>query len=128
MTQSLRIVIADDEPDMRDYFQQVLPRLGHAVVGIARNGCELVELCRSAHPDLVITDLRMPELDGIDATRQICQNGPIPVILVSAYHGATVADRAETSHIMSYLGKPIKLNDLASAIRQAMYRFEQFRS
>ena len=46
MSQSLRIAIADDEPDMRDYFQQVLPRLGHTVVAVAQNGRELVDLCR----------------------------------------------------------------------------------
>ena len=125
MSQSLRIVIADDEPDMRDYFQQVLPRLGHTVVGIARNGQELIEMCRAAHPDLVITDVRMPELDGLEAARQICQDWPIPVVLVSAYHDSTAADRAEMNHIMGYLVKPIKLTDLESAIRHAKIRFEQ---
>jgi two-component system, response regulator PdtaR len=67
MSQALRIAIADDEPDMRDYFQQVLPRLGHTVVAVAQNGRELVELCRTKNPDLVITDIKMPEMDGIDA-------------------------------------------------------------
>jgi len=56
MTGPLRIVVADDEPDMRDYFQKGLPRLGHKVVGAAANGRELVELCRAQAPDLVITD------------------------------------------------------------------------
>src|SRR5260221_8306371 len=65
MNQSLRIAVADDEADMRDYFQVLLPRLGHSVVAVAQNGRELVEKCRAAEPDLVITDIKMPEIDGI---------------------------------------------------------------
>ena len=57
MSHSLRIAIADDEPDMRDYFQEVLPRMGHTVVALAQNGRELVDLCRATNPDLVITCL-----------------------------------------------------------------------
>src|SRR5207244_6800571 len=85
MNPSLRIAVADDEPDMRDYFKKSLPRLGHQVVAVAQTGRELVELCRATTPDLVITDIRMPELDGIDAAAQLYRERPIPVILVSAF-------------------------------------------
>ena len=51
MNASLRIVIADDEPDMREYFQKLLPRLGHRVVGAAPDGRALLELCRKERPD-----------------------------------------------------------------------------
>jgi response regulator NasT len=128
MNPTLRIAIADDEPDMRDYFQDVLLRLGHNVVAVARNGVELVELCRKTVPDLVITDIKMPELDGIDAACQIYQNRPVPVILVSAYHDPTLIERAETDHVMGYLVKPIKQADLGPTIAIAMRRFEQFQA
>ena len=65
MTQSLRIVIADVEPDMREFLTRMLPRCGHEVVAAAENGVRLVELCRQQRPDLVITDIKMPVLDGI---------------------------------------------------------------
>jgi AmiR/NasT family two-component response regulator len=55
---TLRIVIADDEVDMRDYLQKVLPRLGHLVVGVAENGIQLADESRKMLPDLVITDLK----------------------------------------------------------------------
>ncbi len=58
MSEPLRIAVADDEPDMRDYFARILPRLGHQVVAQAHDGRELVEQCRAAQPDLVITDIR----------------------------------------------------------------------
>jgi len=128
MSHSLRIAIADDEPDMRDYFQEVLPRLGHTVVALAQNGRELVDLCRATNPDLVITDIKMPEMDGIDAAMKIYEERPIPVILVSAHHDANLIQRAETDHVMGYLVKPIKQADLKPTIAITVHRFEQFQA
>jgi response regulator NasT len=126
MTRVLRIVVADDEPDMRDYFRKMLPRLGHQVVAVAADGRELVEQCRATRPDLVITDIKMPDMDGIDAAQQIYSECPVPVILVSAYHDAGLIARAEADHILGYLVKPIKQTDLEPVIVLAVRRFEQF--
>jgi response regulator NasT len=128
MTRSLRIAVADDERDMRDYFQQFLSLLGHQVVAVAQTGRELVDLCSKTHPDLVITDIKMPDMDGIDAAAQIYRLSAIPVILVSAYHDPEFIRRAEADHIMAYLVKPIKQADLEPAIGIAMCRFEQFQA
>jgi AmiR/NasT family two-component response regulator len=128
MTRSLRIAIAEDEPDLRDYFQRILPRLGHEVVAAVGNGRDLVEQCRSLQPDLVITDIKMPHMDGIEAAAQISRQHAVPVILVSAYHDPALITRAENDHILAYLVKPIKQADLEPAIAIAMRRFEQFRA
>jgi len=125
---SLRIAVADDEPDMREYFQKSLLRLGHKVVSVAQTGRELVEQCRAGQPDLVITDIKMPDMDGIEAAVQINRERPVPVILVSAYHDATLIERAEADHILGYLIKPIKQADLEPVIGLAMRRFEQFQA
>jgi AmiR/NasT family two-component response regulator len=126
MREKLRIAVADDEADMRDYFVRMLPRLGHEVVAVAEDGEELVELCRSALPDLVVTDIKMPDLDGIEAAARIYRERPVPVILVSAHHDPEFVERAEADHILAYLVKPIKQADLGPAIALAMRRFEQF--
>ena len=128
MTQSLRIAIADDEPDMREYFQKILPVLGHTVVSAAATGKELVDHCRTHQPDLVISDIKMPDMDGIDAASEIYRHNAIPVILVSAYHDASSIERAASDHILAYLVKPIKQADLEPAIGLAMRRFAQFQS
>lgn len=128
MSASLRIAIADDEPDMRDYFQDMLPRLGHSVVAVAADGQELVEKCRAVQPDLVITDVKMPKLDGIDAAAQIQLERPVPVILVSAYHDAALVERAELDSVMAYLVKPIKKSDLGPTLAIAVARFAQFQA
>lgn len=126
MTVSLRIAVADDEPDMREYFRKLLTRLGHKVVAVAADGRDLVAQCLAERPDLVITDIKMPDMDGIDAATRIYQERPIPVILVSAFHDPALIKRAETDHIMGYLVKPIKQADLEPVIALAMRRFEQF--
>lgn len=84
MNELLRISVADDESDMRDYFRAILPRLGYEVVSVAENGRQLVEDCRSCHPDLVITDVRMPEMDGLEAATRIAAEFAVPVLLVSS--------------------------------------------
>jgi response regulator NasT len=126
MTKPLRIVVADDEPDMQQYFRKILPRLGHQVVGVAGNGRELVAQCQALQPDLVITDIKMPEMDGIEAATQIHRERPIPVILVSAYHDPELIARAEGDHILGYLVKPIKQADLGPTIALAMRHFAEF--
>jgi response regulator NasT len=128
MNQSLRIAVADDEADMRDYFCKILPLLGHKMVCAAKTGRELVEGCRQHRPDLVITDIKMPDMDGIDAAVHLYRRAPLPVILVSAYHDPDLIKRAEADHILAYLVKPIKSADLEPALAIAMRRFEQFQA
>jgi two-component system, response regulator PdtaR len=128
MSQRLRIAVADDEADMRDFFERMLPLLGHEVVSVAENGHELVDHCQSLKPDLVITDIKMPDMDGIDASKLICEERPTPVILVSAYHDPQLIQRAEANHVMGYLVKPIGQADLAPAIAVATRRFQEMQT
>jgi response regulator NasT len=126
MNRSLRIAIADDEPDVQEYYRAILPELGHVVVVVADTGRELVERCRQQRPDLVITDIKMPDMDGLQAASILYGDRPVPVILVSAYHDAEYIARAEEDHVLAYLVKPIKQAGLATAIAIAWARFQQF--
>lgn len=128
MTKKLRIAIADDEPDMRDFLGRMLPRCGHEVVSSASTGTELVEHCRTFQPDLVITDIKMPEMDGIEASLTIYRDRPVPVLLISAYHDEALIERAEADHVLGYMVKPITVVDLQPAISVAMRRFTELQS
>jgi len=118
-TRSLRIVVADDELDIRDYFKTLLPRLGHEVVGLAENGRQLVELCASEHPDLVITDVTMPEMDGLEAAERIARTQDIPIIIVSAHQRD---DSYENRLIVEYLVKPVSMAEISHAIDRVSQR------
>src|SRR5579864_5838272 len=126
MSQSLRIVVADDEPEMRKYLQETLTVLGHDVVGVAQSGVELLEKCVESRPDMVITDIKMPDMDGIEAATRLCQTQSVPVILISAYHDPDLIARALTGHVMAYLVKPIKKADLSTSIALAVRRYKEF--
>jgi CheY-like chemotaxis protein len=112
----LRIAVADDEPDMREYLERILPRLGHQVVASARTGVELLSAYHREHPDLIITDIRMPELSGDVAVQQIRQTQMVPVILISAYaRGAS--ENETTLELCSRLRKPVGRSELEAAIK-----------
>ncbi|MFQ5731543.1 MAG: ANTAR domain-containing response regulator [Planctomycetaceae bacterium] len=128
MSEPLRIAVADDEPDMRDFFCKILPHLGYDVVAVAENGRQLVEDCRQKHPDLIITDIEMPEMDGLDAAREIGNEHAIPVILVTAHSEPEMIERASKAPVLAYLVKPIRKEDLPPAIGLAMQRNREFQA
>jgi CheY-like chemotaxis protein len=118
MTRTLRIAVADDEPVVRDYFRRMLPRLGHEVVAAAANGRELVDLCHEQKPDLIIADVRMPDMDGDDAIQEICSTRPTPFILISAHSKPGSMPAGLEAIDYAYLTKPVKREDLEQAIEK----------
>lgn len=125
MNRNLRIAVADDELEMREYFQTILSNFGHQTVVLASDGCQLVEQCRGCQPDLVLADIRMPGLDGIAAAAEVNKVRPTPVVLVTGYQDTRLLERACGENIMAYLIKPVKAGDLMAAITLATVRFEE---
>ena len=117
MNRGLRIAVAEDEPDVRDYFRRILPQLGHDVVGVAADGQQLIELCRQQLPDLVITDLRMPGLDGDQAMRVIWSERPTPCIFISAYSKPIPTGNGWDNRAWVSLTKPVSRDELEEAIQ-----------
>jgi response regulator NasT len=128
MSQSLRIAIAEDEPLILQDLQETVIELGHEVVAAVTNGQELVVKCRELKPDLIITDIKMPGMDGLDAAKAICNERPTPAIIVSAYHDSEFVQRAEEDHVLAYLVKPLQDGSLATSIRIAMRRWREFQA
>ncbi len=122
---SLRILFADDDKEIREYFQEMLGRLGHQAFTVS-TGQQLVEMAQKLEPDLIITDVVMPGLDGIDAAAQIGTEKNIPVILISAHEDPALLNRIGTDHIMNFLIKPVREAEVRAAIAMALHRFQQF--
>jgi response regulator NasT len=118
----LRIAVAEDDAATREYLVTLLRAMGHDATAVA-DGRQLVELCRVAPPDLVVSDIRMPAHDGIEAVAEVNRGHPVPVILVSAYHDPGLFARASSPHVLAYLVKPIKRADLEAAVALAVPRF-----
>jgi len=117
MRQNLRIIVADDEPEIREHFQMLLKRLGHEVVAVVDNGASLVSESARLLPDLVISDVRMPQLDGDAAVREIWKTRPVPAILISAFTPPAGIVLSDTNHPRwFYLSKPVRRLDLEAAI------------
>ena len=123
---SLRIIVADDDAQIRTFYQTILPAIGHRVEFAAETGQQLIDQCARLAPDLIISDIKMPDMDGIDACETIYQSTPTPIILVSSYHESEMIERAQENHVLAYLVKPITPADMEIAIRLAMRRFEEF--
>ena len=124
--ESLRIVIADDEPIIRLDLRKTLENMGHQVVGEAGDGAKAVEAARELKPDIIILDIKMPEMDGIEAAKVITTEGVAPVLLLTAYSQKDLVDRAKDAGVFAYLVKPFKEADLLPAMEIAISRYEEF--
>src|SRR5580700_6566973 len=123
----LKVLIADDEPIILLDLKQMLENLGYEVVAQADNGQQAVDLARDTRPDVCILDVKMPVMDGIDASVFITEEGIAPTILLTAYSDKELVDRAKNAGVFAYLVKPFKPSDLPPAIEVARSRFEQNR-
>ena len=122
----LRLLIADDEPIIRLDLRRTLENMGHIVIGEAGDGAQAVEQSRELKPDLAILDIKMPNMDGIDAAKIISTEGIAPVLLLTAYSQKDLVDRARDAGVFAYLVKPFKEAELMPAIEIAIARFEEF--
>jgi len=121
----MRIALADDDADARAYFVKVLSRLGHEAVAVS-SGRQLVEMCRIADPELVITDVFMPDTTGVEAACAISRFKELPVILVTGRDPADLLGEDVVDRVMACLVKPVGEEQLKEAIPLAVKRFEQY--
>ena len=109
------ILVVDDEKLMRTYLANIIPSLSDAyqVSGIAEDGREAIDLLKKQHYDVVITDIKMPEVDGLNLARYIHENHPDTiVIIVSGYNNFSYARKAIQYQVTDYLLKPLVDKDL----------------
>jgi response regulator NasT len=122
------ILIADDEAVIRMGLRKMLERMGHRVVGAARDGVEAVELARRTKPDLVILDIKMPRLDGLQAAETIASERPVPILILTAYSDRELVERAATLAVHGYLVKPIREVDLSSTMEIGLAGFHEWQT
>jgi two-component system, response regulator PdtaR len=122
-----RVVIADDESIIRMDLKEMLTGLGYLVVGEAGDGLSAVNLGRELKPDLVIMDIKMPDLDGIAAAKILTEERISPVLLLTAFSQTELIEGAKEAGVVGYIVKPFRESELVPAIEIALSRFKEFR-
>jgi AmiR/NasT family two-component response regulator len=121
-----RLVIADDESIIRMNLKETLVGLGYLVVGEAGDGVSVINLARELKPDLVLMDIKMPKLDGIQAAKILTEEKIAPVLLLTAYSDRELVERAKEAGVVNYVVKPFREAELLPAIEIAMARYQEF--
>jgi len=119
------VLVAEDESLIRMDIVETLRDFGFEVIGEAADGLEAVDLAKTLNPDLIVMDIKMPNLDGISAAEQI-QPLKIPIVLLTAFSQKELVERASEAGAMAYVVKPFTPNDLLPAIEIAWSRHQQF--
>lgn len=123
-----KIVIADDEPITRMDIREMLEEAGYNVVGEASDGFDAIEMCRKFSPNIVIMDIKMPLLDGINASKIIIQEGLADgIILLSAYSDTNFVEKAKEAGVIGYLVKPLDNKSLIPAVEVAISRAKEIK-
>jgi response regulator NasT len=124
----MRVLIAEDEALIRLDLREMLEEEGFDVVGEAADGEQAVALAKQLNPDLVICDIKMPKMDGIQAAAQITEARIAPVVMLTAFSQRDLIERARDAGAMAYLVKPFQKRDLLPAIEMATSRFAELRA
>ncbi|MFN8579029.1 MAG: response regulator [Candidatus Sericytochromatia bacterium] len=122
---NINILIADDEPLIRMDLKEILEEKGYNVVDEARNGLEVLDFCQSNKPDLIILDIKMPEMDGLETLKKLNSSldyPKVPVIMLTAYSQPELIEQAVGLGVFAYIVKPVKEYDLLPAIEITLAR------
>ena len=120
----LEVLVVEHRAPVAARLKGHLESLGHHVLGLARAGREAVEVAQRLDPNLVVVEAKLPGLDGIETTRAIVTERPVPVILVTDYDGADLVRRGREAGVVAYLAS-VDRPRLVSAIDVALERFRE---
>ncbi len=123
---SLRIILAHGIEDARTVLYEALTKLQCQEIHSCRSGKDLMALCREHSPDLIVTGVDLPDVDGVAALIEISQTQKIPAIVVTQERSLETVQRALEDHVMAYLIEPVNVAELVPTIYLVLRRFEQF--
>ncbi|MFL5243437.1 MAG: ANTAR domain-containing response regulator [Gemmataceae bacterium] len=127
-TPKLKIVVVEDDPTIRMFLKSSLEeQLGHQVIGEAATGTDMVRTVLDSDPDIVIFDIHLPRLNGLDALRQIYQERIIAAVAITADRDQELVRRALEEHVLAFLVKPVEAHQLGAAVLVAWARFDELK-
>ncbi len=120
-----RVLIAEDEALIRLDLKEMLEEEGFEVVAEVADGASAVRLTRELDPDLVILDVKMPVMDGIQAAEEIAKDRLAAILILTAFSQRDLVEKARRAGAMAYLVKPFQKHDLLPAVEIAAGRFRE---
>ena len=120
----VRVLIAEDEFLVSQEIARALKNIGYEQVGTAQNGEKAVEMTRSLRPDVVLMDIKMPKLDGLQAARQIQETSPTPVVVLTAHESQDLIEKASETGVAAYITKPPGKAEIERAVTIALARHQ----
>ncbi len=118
----IRVLVAEDDFMVSKSITRILNDIGYEQVGLASNGEEAVEMTLSLQPDVILMDINMPKLDGLQAASQIQENSPSPIVILTAYDSQDLVKEASKSGVGAFLIKPPDAFEIERAVTIAMAR------
>jgi AmiR/NasT family two-component response regulator len=126
MAELVHVLVVDDSEMFRRSTCRILQVLGYDVLGEAENGRQAVEKTLELRPDLVLMDVEMPELSGIEAAREIQKSHPTPIVLLTAHDSLDLIREARDAGVAAYLVKPLDAQEMQRIVTIALARFEDW--
>lgn len=123
----IRVAIAEDDFLVAEMIQGILRASGYDLVGQAEDGLKIVEMVETVRPDIVLMDINLPGIDGIEATARIQAHCPTPVVILTAYDEPELITKATGAGANAFLVKPLNDRELDRAIAISMARFQDMR-
>jgi AmiR/NasT family two-component response regulator len=127
MLSPLKVVVVEDDATVRLFLKETLEKLGNQVVGEAATGTDMVRTVLEMEPDVVVFDIHLPRLNGLDALRQIYQERVVAAVAITADRDQELVRRALEEHVLAYLVKPVEEHQLLPAIMIARAQFAELR-
>ena len=120
-----RVVVVDDEAIIVLQLSKFLPKHGLEVVGCARDGQEAVNLVLMERPEIVLMDITMPVLDGLEATRRILAEFKTCIVMLTAYSDKAMIEEAFAAGASGYIVKPVDSGSLPEALRKSIEKHRE---
>jgi len=125
----MRVLVAEDDPIIARALMERLRSLGHDPLGPAGDGLQAVALARESLPDLYLFDVEMPNIDGLEAAKQLAGDGlRRPVVVVTGVDDPALIERSIASGVSAYLTKPVNSRELEAALALAAARHAEFQA
>jgi two-component system, response regulator PdtaR len=123
-----RVLVIDDHEPSRRHLVRTLTEAKYEIAGEGASGKSALTLARSAAPDVTIMAVGLPDMDGIEAAREMMRVQPLPIVLITSHYDTATIERAKQAGVMGYLVKPLRAEELTPTIEVAVTRYQDFLS